>query len=344
MRPAARRGILALTGAAAVIAATVTPALTQESPRPNLAISGTAEPPDTAVAGGELRLYFTAVNTGRRSAGPSAARAYLSISGTRRDVALNEDRAVPELPRGGQATRTITPAIPASVRPGTYFLLVCADVTRRVRESSETDNCWTSGQRLSVGAVPQTGPAGPSGAAGPQGPKGDRGADAPAGQFRRLPRTVLGSEEGTAVTAEPLRIGPVTFRLVCDESDDFRDQARIEAKTDAGTLSAEGHDAFPGDSNDSFPQNNAEIRTPEAAAGTYVPLFVADRDNNEGFGPDGGTLYAGFRGGRALVTTSGGTEIVLDAYAGMDTLGAGSSGDDGDDDCVFGGSATVVQE
>lgn len=83
----------------------------------------------------------------------------------------------------------------------------------------------------------------------------------------------------------------------------------------------------------------ATARDPEAR-------IIGDADDTDpASGPDvTQPLYepeddweAAFRSGSIYVATSTGTEFILNAYAGVDVLGA-------DDDCVFGGSVTVVAD
>ena len=76
------------------------------------------------------------------------------------DVVLR-DVSVPWL-RGGTAPHvaTVEVPLPATVEPGAYHLLVCADATKRVMEKSETNNCRVSNGTISLGAPPDPPPPG----------------------------------------------------------------------------------------------------------------------------------------------------------------------------------------
>jgi hypothetical protein len=90
-----------------------------------------------------VRVTDVVRNTGPAAAGRSTAGYYL---GTLRVG----NRAVARLGAGAVSRATVTLAIPASLPVGTYRLRACADVTRRVRESSERDNCRTATQAVRI--------------------------------------------------------------------------------------------------------------------------------------------------------------------------------------------------
>ncbi len=120
---------------------------------PDLVESAVSDPPATAVVGGSFSVTDTVLNQGTAAAGLSTTRYYLSIDALRNsgDRALTGTRPVPGLAPLATSTDTISVRIPASVTPGTYFLLACADDTRTVPEGNESNNCIGSTATVVVG-------------------------------------------------------------------------------------------------------------------------------------------------------------------------------------------------
>jgi hypothetical protein len=306
---------LVLVIALGVGAAIAAPALTQGAkPRPNLVVAATPEPPDFEFAGNRFRLAFTVANEARGRAGASRAVAFLSPNAARGadDVRLGTGARVPALRGGRQATRRMTARIPASLAPGVYFLIVCADVGNRVRETRNADNCSVSGQRVGINAVgspPVPGTTGPPGPQGEQGPPGDVG---PAGEdvLRRLPPTTIAPASGETEERDVITVGPLIIRVRCinDDGTDPPDRAQIEATTTSGAFATR----FSG----------------ESPAGTAVLLVSASRTGIE-TNPDMA---------RVLITLENGEEYVFAGMAGVEVFGDGTPGDDGDDPCLFAGA------
>jgi subtilisin family serine protease len=104
------------------------------------------------VVGGSVPVSDTALNRGAGSAGSSVTRYYLSSTpgavpqGTR----LNGTRTVPALAAGASFSGTATLSISPYFVPGSYYLLACADDTRSVIESDESNNCVSSSSPLPV--------------------------------------------------------------------------------------------------------------------------------------------------------------------------------------------------
>src|SRR5439155_22982631 len=61
-------------------------------------------------------------------------------------------RAVAPLRAGATRRHETTVRIPAGAAPGSYRLLACADDRRRVRETSEVDNCRAAPAAVTVSA------------------------------------------------------------------------------------------------------------------------------------------------------------------------------------------------
>jgi hypothetical protein len=78
---------------------------------------------------------------------------YLSIDLVKdaADVPLTGKRSVKEVAAGEilpPAGRSYT--VPLATAPGTYYVLVCGDITNRVPESDESNNCKIAATRLIV--------------------------------------------------------------------------------------------------------------------------------------------------------------------------------------------------
>jgi hypothetical protein len=133
----------------AVAAARVTVA------RADLMVTDLSDPPADAARGGSFSVTETVANHGRIGAGPSMTRYYFSLDDRHApgDRLLTGSRAVPALDAGVSFPATpapVTVRIPASIPPGSYFLVACADNQRRVLEGDETNNCRASTTRVVV--------------------------------------------------------------------------------------------------------------------------------------------------------------------------------------------------
>src|SRR5690606_8774166 len=89
---------------------------------------------------------------GRKVARPSVTRYVLSKDKKvdRRDVRLHDRRVKRLKPRKQHATKVLKVRVPRQVKPGTYWLIACADARRKVRESNERNNCRVARQRLTI--------------------------------------------------------------------------------------------------------------------------------------------------------------------------------------------------
>jgi subtilase family serine protease len=134
---------------------------------PDLITSAISNPPAAASVGGTMTVTDTALNQGTASANSSTTRYYLSTDGAALSQLLTGSRGVPALAAGASSVGTVTVTIPTNASTGTYFLLACADDTKVVFESSETNNCRASSTTVVVG-VPdliENGVSGPATAA-----------------------------------------------------------------------------------------------------------------------------------------------------------------------------------
>lgn len=118
----------------------------------DLVVSAVSNPPAAALPGGRFAATDTTANVGGGSAASTRTRYYLSLgtSPGSGDVLLSGSRSVSSLAPGAQATGAITVTIPSTMALGTYRLLACADDTRVVTETNETNNCRASGATVRV--------------------------------------------------------------------------------------------------------------------------------------------------------------------------------------------------
>jgi tetratricopeptide (TPR) repeat protein len=163
--------------AAVAALAAVALAAPAEAAKPNLKGTRVSAPPKTVAEYGEFKVWDTVMNAGKRRAGASVVRYYLSTDPTRSrrereesrtnprttisDILLEGVRPVPALdPRERSATKPRKPVkvrVPLGTLAREYFLLACADDRGDVTESKEADNCVASGKLAVTGL-----PAGPT--------------------------------------------------------------------------------------------------------------------------------------------------------------------------------------
>jgi len=95
---------------------------------------------------GSFQVTDTVQNVGTEPAGASTTRYYLSSDAAidAGDILLSGSRAVPALVAQATSTNTVTVTVPGTTPFGTYFVFACADYTKAVAETSETNNCELS--------------------------------------------------------------------------------------------------------------------------------------------------------------------------------------------------------
>jgi subtilase family serine protease len=120
----------------------------------------------TAATGLTMVVNDSVTNQGKSTASPSSVRYYLSSSPNKSSgVLLAGSRAVPALPTGFSSSGAANAGIPASMLPGPYYLVVCADDLNAVTEGAETNNCASraisvAGTDLTEAIVPFAYPVG----------------------------------------------------------------------------------------------------------------------------------------------------------------------------------------
>jgi hypothetical protein len=114
---------------------------------PDLVVTAVSNPPATAPVGGAFSVTDITGNQGAASTLiKSKTRYYFSTDATKsaNDKRLAGAHGVPVLAAGASHTKTRNVTIRASTVPGTYFLIACADDTKKVAESDESNQCTTS--------------------------------------------------------------------------------------------------------------------------------------------------------------------------------------------------------
>ena len=120
--------------------------------RADLAPAKPTEPPAQVAAGAKLAIGAEVRNRGTAKAKASSLGAFLSTDAKRsaKDVALPR-LAVKALKKGKQLEVGGKVVVPPATKPGTYRLIVCADVLAKVREGAREDNnCVVAKKKLRV--------------------------------------------------------------------------------------------------------------------------------------------------------------------------------------------------
>jgi hypothetical protein len=128
--------------------------------RPDLVMWSLASPPEFLAPGASFTSRLTVANVGRARSARSSVRAYLSRDSRKGkgDVLLASASGVPTLKRGKAVSRRAVLRVPSATATGLWFLIACADDSRRIREKNERNNCRAAAKRTSlvqtVGASP----------------------------------------------------------------------------------------------------------------------------------------------------------------------------------------------
>jgi CARDB len=117
-------------------------------------LSATVTGCDASGCGVRLLASAHVANTGSRRAGRTRVGFFLSTDARRNaaDRAVGRLRVKP-IARGRRRVAVETFTL-GGIAPGTYRVIACADVTRRVRERQERDNCRASAPFTIQGAAP----------------------------------------------------------------------------------------------------------------------------------------------------------------------------------------------
>jgi hypothetical protein len=116
-------------------------------PKPDLVVSGVS----ATMSGGSLAASATVTNKGKKKAGSSVAGVYLSSDTAygAGDLLLGT-LPTPKLKPKKKKTVSGTLSVPATVPPGTYYALVCADSGHKTKEKKEGNNCAASPGTMTI--------------------------------------------------------------------------------------------------------------------------------------------------------------------------------------------------
>src|SRR5439155_156229 len=118
---------------------------------PDLIETGVSNPPTTDRKSGGYAVTDNLQNIGSAAAAASTTRYYLSTTTSKSGARLlTGSRAVPSLASSATSSGTVTVTVSAGTEGGTYFLLACADYTRVVPETNESNNCKASATQVTV--------------------------------------------------------------------------------------------------------------------------------------------------------------------------------------------------
>jgi subtilisin family serine protease len=119
----------------------------------DLVTTAVSDPPAGAAPGTSFIVTGAVQNPSAVSAGASTLRFYLSLDALKdgSDLLLTGYRSIPILAAGATSSGPGTATVPATVPPGSYRLLACADDLLLVKESSEVNNCAASAAAVLIG-------------------------------------------------------------------------------------------------------------------------------------------------------------------------------------------------
>lgn len=146
---------------------TLAPGPAEAAGRADLRVTRASVDKTSVVEGATVTITHVVQNRGRRKAGPSTTRVYLTKDvaaslEARRTSRTNPRSALTDLRLVGKAAvRAIAPGgkrsigttrftVPAGVPAGAYRVLVCADDYGKIRESEEGNNCLAASKALQV--------------------------------------------------------------------------------------------------------------------------------------------------------------------------------------------------
>lgn len=137
------RLVVAAVLASTALALTATPATAGVA---DLKVTNVTLGSASVVRGKSLRLTDVTKNVGSSAARASVTKYYLSTDRMRsaKDVVLGK-RKVRRLPDGHRDKGSKNVTIPVGTAARTFYVLACADATKKVREKSEHNNCRASG-------------------------------------------------------------------------------------------------------------------------------------------------------------------------------------------------------
>lgn len=116
--------------------------------------------PKKVTQGSTLRVTLKVRNASRKKAArKSVTRVYLSTDRKRgKDISLAKVRT-PKVPKGKTKKKVVKLRVAKRVKARRYWVIACADATKKVKETREGNNCRTSKNKVKVVAKKKTPPA-----------------------------------------------------------------------------------------------------------------------------------------------------------------------------------------
>lgn len=166
-RTGRRGGLVAVTAVVlTVVAAAAWASAAPRRGRPDFVVTRVSRPPVSVAIGQRFTLSIQIANEGRRSAGSTRTRVFLSEDRkhNKGDVALTGTLPLHRLGAGRRVGAKVALRVPAGTKLGPYRVLVCADATSRVKERDERNNCRATKTRVVIRAAGSGSPTGAAGA------------------------------------------------------------------------------------------------------------------------------------------------------------------------------------
>ena len=116
----------------------------------DLKVSSVGNPPSSKLPQQSFSVRATVANSGSSRAAASTTSFALSSNRTRGSDRLLQNVRTLGIDGKGRRTVTTTGRVQASTPAGLYYLLVCADDRRVVRESIESNNCMASATQVRI--------------------------------------------------------------------------------------------------------------------------------------------------------------------------------------------------
>lgn len=129
--------------------------------RANLKVTSLTLAPAALAPGAQTKTSANVKNSGKATGARSSTLFLLSTDKKKSTGDLSLGTAfTAKVKKGKQKSVSLTATIPASATPGTWYVLVCADSAKQVKESSEKDNCAAAKLTVTSANGP-TAPVGP---------------------------------------------------------------------------------------------------------------------------------------------------------------------------------------
>jgi hypothetical protein len=120
--------------------------------QPDLVVQSISSLPESVVQGSTFSIKTTVKNIGKKTTKKSVTRFYFSQDSfySNEDRLLTGSPTVRALQSKKSARGTAGVTVPQATPLGTYYLIACADDTKKVNESEENNNCMASETKVQV--------------------------------------------------------------------------------------------------------------------------------------------------------------------------------------------------